>query len=209
MTVSAMVLGEAPGYCPLTTTVGGTISGYSLMGRLGMARRPATVSKIASTVAKIGRSMKNEEMFIALALGRGWLRCGRLRCGRLRRPRRSRRCIAAHDHPLWCDGDAWMNALRAVHDDDVSGFQAFAHDAQAIDHPAQGHLAILDLVVGTERKHVLLALICVDRPVPRSGWPSIRRCRAAARGQTAPGVKRPSLFCSTARARMVPVCGFN
>src|SRR5271155_3650199 len=64
ITVSAMVFGEAPGYWPLTTTVGGTISGYSLIGRLGIAKRPATVMMIASTVAKIGRSMKNEEMFI-------------------------------------------------------------------------------------------------------------------------------------------------
>ncbi len=43
MTVSAMVFGEAPGYWPLTTTVGGTISGYSLIGSAGMASRPATV----------------------------------------------------------------------------------------------------------------------------------------------------------------------
>src|SRR5580692_675112 len=65
MTVSAMVFGDAPGYWPLTTTVGGTISGYSLIGRIGIARRPATVTMIASTVAKIGRSMKNDEMFTA------------------------------------------------------------------------------------------------------------------------------------------------
>jgi hypothetical protein len=58
-------LGEAPGYCPLTTTVGGTISGYSLIGRFGIASNPATVINIASTVANIGRSMKNEEIFIA------------------------------------------------------------------------------------------------------------------------------------------------
>src|ERR1700712_4479526 len=64
ITVSAMVFGEAPGYWPLMTTVGGTISGYSLMGSPGMANRPATVMMIASTVAKIGRSMKKEEMFI-------------------------------------------------------------------------------------------------------------------------------------------------
>src|ERR1700730_8684796 len=64
MTVSAIVLGFAPGYCPLTTTVGGTISGYWLMGRFGRATRRATVTTIANTVAKIGRSMKKEEMFI-------------------------------------------------------------------------------------------------------------------------------------------------
>src|SRR6202041_2971203 len=79
MTVSAMVFGDAPGYWPLTTTVGGTISGYSLIGRFGIASKPATVIKMARTVAKIGRSMKNEEIFIAWAL-----RCGRP-AGRCRR----------------------------------------------------------------------------------------------------------------------------
>src|ERR1700722_14960517 len=66
MTVSAMVLGDAPGYCPLTTTVGGTTSGYSLIGRAGMASRPPTTMRIASTVAKMGRSMKAEEIFNGL-----------------------------------------------------------------------------------------------------------------------------------------------
>src|SRR6202790_3634678 len=65
MTVSAMVFGEPPGYWPLTTTVGGTISGYSLIGSTGIASSPATVITIASTVAKIGRSMKNEEIYTA------------------------------------------------------------------------------------------------------------------------------------------------
>src|SRR5260221_11851909 len=64
ITDSAIVLGEAPGYWPLTTTVGGTISGYSLIGSTGIASSPATVIRIASTVANIGLSMKNEEIFI-------------------------------------------------------------------------------------------------------------------------------------------------
>ncbi len=34
------------------------------MGSAGIASSPATVIRIASTVAKIGRSMKNEEIFI-------------------------------------------------------------------------------------------------------------------------------------------------
>ena len=65
MTVSAIVFGEAPGYCPLTTTVGGTISGYSLIGSSGIATSPATTMMIEMTEAKIGRSMKKEEMFMA------------------------------------------------------------------------------------------------------------------------------------------------
>src|SRR5271167_1786534 len=83
MTVSAIVLGEAPGYCPLTTTVGGTISGYSLIGSCGIASSPATVISIARTVANIGRSMKNEEIFIVQAS---------LGCGR--------RAVGTHGHPL-------------------------------------------------------------------------------------------------------------
>src|SRR3981189_3617675 len=98
MTVSAMVLGEAPGYWPLTTTVGGTISGYSLIGRFGIASKPATVINIASPSANIGRSMKNEEMFIGLSGGGG---------------------AGSHGHSLRRHGDAGMHSLRAVHDDHV------------------------------------------------------------------------------------------
>lgn len=58
-TVSAMTLGLAPGYTARTCTLGGTTSGYSLMGSSGMAIRPAAKMMIDSTAAKIGRSMKN------------------------------------------------------------------------------------------------------------------------------------------------------
>src|ERR1700761_2619233 len=109
MTVSAMVLGEAPGYWPLTTTVGGTISGYSLIGSTGIASRPPTVMRMASTVAKIGRSMKNEEMFMALrALGLGG------RC----------RSVGSHDDLLRRHLDARVHALGTVHDDDVARLEA-------------------------------------------------------------------------------------
>src|SRR6202021_46238 len=64
MTVSAMVFGEAPGYWPLTTTVGGTISGYSLIGSDGIASSPPTAMMMGRTEANIGRSMKNEEIFM-------------------------------------------------------------------------------------------------------------------------------------------------
>ena len=64
-TVSAMVSGLAPGKLARTWTVGGTTSGYSLIGRTCIDSRPAMVMTIDSTVAKIGRSMKNREMFMA------------------------------------------------------------------------------------------------------------------------------------------------
>src|SRR5260370_6539336 len=143
MTVAAMVFGDAPGYWPLTTTVGGTISGYSLIGSTGIARIPAAVMRIASTVAKIGRSMKNDEMFIGRATLRGFGRCGR-RTGRGR--------VGAHGHRLRRHGEARMRTLGAIHDDDVSRLQAFADDAQPVDHAAELDAAILHLVVRPNRK---------------------------------------------------------
>src|SRR5882762_6155414 len=151
MTVSAMVFGDAPGYWPLTTTVGGTISGYSLIGSTGIANIPAAVMRIASTVAKIGRSMKNEEMFIARPTLRG---AGRRRRGAGR--------IGAHGHRLRRHGEARMRTLGAVHHDDVSRLQALANDAQAVDHAAELDAAILHLVVCPQQENVLLVLVGVD-----------------------------------------------
>src|ERR1700722_8976236 len=100
MTVSAMVFGDAPGYWPLTTTVGGTISGYSLIGKFGIASKPATVIKMARTVAKIGRSMKNEEIFMRA-----------LRSGR--RAGRSGRRVGPHVYALRRDRNSRAHALGA------------------------------------------------------------------------------------------------
>src|SRR5258708_30195008 len=143
MTVSAMVFGEAPGYWPLTTTVGGTISGYSLIGRFGIASKPDTVINIASTVANMGRSMKNEEMFIGLSGGGA----------------------GTHGHSLRRHGDAGMHSLRAVHDDHVAAFQSFAHDAQAVDDAPEFDLAIFNLIIGPEQQHIFLTLVGIDGAV--------------------------------------------
>lgn len=63
-TVSAMTFGFAPGYCALIVTEGGTTSGYSEIGNLNIAINPASRITTDSTPAKIGRSMKNFDMFI-------------------------------------------------------------------------------------------------------------------------------------------------
>lgn len=63
-TVSAMTLGLAPGYCARTTTEGGTTSGYSEIGSWNMASRPPSNTSTDNTPAKIGRSMKNFEIFM-------------------------------------------------------------------------------------------------------------------------------------------------
>src|SRR5277367_883255 len=66
-TVSAMTLGLAPGYCARTTTDGGTTSGYSEIGIAGSASTPIRKISIDSTPAKIGRSMKNLDRFMAFS----------------------------------------------------------------------------------------------------------------------------------------------
>jgi hypothetical protein len=48
-----------------TTTLGGTTSGYSPTGNKGIEMSPARKMMTESTIAKIGRSMKNFEMFMA------------------------------------------------------------------------------------------------------------------------------------------------
>src|SRR5215469_8483901 len=66
-TVSAITLGLAPGYCARTTTEGGTTSGYSEIGITGSASAPIRRITIDRTPAKIGRSIKNLDRFIAFS----------------------------------------------------------------------------------------------------------------------------------------------
>jgi len=49
-----------------TTTVGGTTSGYSLIGNWNSEMAPAIRISSDSTAAKIGREMKNWEKFIGV-----------------------------------------------------------------------------------------------------------------------------------------------
>src|SRR6185503_4584001 len=70
-TVSAITLGLAPGYFARTTIEGGATSGYSEIGRPRRATSPAMTISTDSTPAKIGRSMKNLERFMAVASGVG------------------------------------------------------------------------------------------------------------------------------------------
>src|SRR3954447_2686598 len=67
-TVSAITFGLAPGYVARTSTEGGTTSGYSEIGIANSEIRPARKIRTDKTPAKIGRSMKNFERFMALPL---------------------------------------------------------------------------------------------------------------------------------------------
>src|SRR5688500_18301575 len=57
-TVCSTTSALAPGYVACTTTCGGVICANIAMGRNGIATAPATQMTIASTDAKMGRSMK-------------------------------------------------------------------------------------------------------------------------------------------------------
>ena len=68
--VWATVSADAPGYCALTVTVGGTMSGYCATGSPMKASAPTTVMITAITAAKIGRSMKKREKRMGVILGK-------------------------------------------------------------------------------------------------------------------------------------------
>ena len=59
VTVSCTVWAEAPGYMALMVICGGAIGGYWETGRVLIASRPASMTMMAITQAKIGRLMKN------------------------------------------------------------------------------------------------------------------------------------------------------
>src|SRR5256714_6471390 len=69
ITVVATTSALAPGYWPLTLMIGGTISGYCAIGRRMNDTPPKMMNTIDSTEAKIGRSMKKWEIFIARSEG--------------------------------------------------------------------------------------------------------------------------------------------
>src|SRR5580658_4296519 len=60
-TVLATVSGLAPGNSAVTTTEGGTTSGYSEIGNCSIEIRPARKMATEITPAKIGRSMKKRD----------------------------------------------------------------------------------------------------------------------------------------------------
>jgi hypothetical protein len=65
--VLATVSGLAPGNNAVTTTDGGTTSGYSEIGKRDIEISPAKKMVTETTPAKIGRSMKNFESDMAIS----------------------------------------------------------------------------------------------------------------------------------------------
>src|ERR1043165_7101489 len=115
-TVSAITFGLAPGYCARTTTDGGTTSGYSEIGITRSASRPPTKMRTEMTPAKIGRSMKNLDRFMARARWRLVL-VSVLSVRNRRRVLRLQLGTRVHPHHLRHHRRAWADALQAVHHD--------------------------------------------------------------------------------------------
>src|SRR6266550_376735 len=163
-TVSAITLGLAPGYCARTTTDGGTTSGYSEIGIWRSAKSPATKISTDSTPAKIGRSMKNLEIFISRPRRRCRVpRFALSACGDVARRRRLRLIATGHGNELRRKQRAWAHALQSIHHDPLAGREAICHHAQAIDEHAERHLAVGGLVVGADHHDVFLVLVGADR----------------------------------------------
>jgi hypothetical protein len=62
VTESSTVLAEAPGYEPLIEIDGGAMLGYCDIGKPRIAITPASMITIATTHAKIGRSIKKRDI---------------------------------------------------------------------------------------------------------------------------------------------------
>src|SRR6218665_1558319 len=150
-TVSAMTLGLAPGYCARTITEGGTTSGYSAVGNANNAMTPASRMTIDRTPAKMGRSMKNLEMFMM-----------KLRAVLSRSSRRFAARHGGHVNGVFGHPFTRPYPLHAVDHDTVALAQASLDDAQAFVEIAQAHLAVLDFVVRIDDKHELLRLVGAD-----------------------------------------------
>src|ERR1700704_2262608 len=92
-TVSWTVVADAPGYVVLICTEGGAIGGYCSIGSATIDNAPATMIRMAMTIAKIGRSMKNLAMLLRLSgLDR--------RLDGTHQNSRLRFLHPGHDHPL-------------------------------------------------------------------------------------------------------------
>src|SRR5258706_12658962 len=143
-TVSAMVWGLAPGNCAVTTTDGGTTSGYSEIGSWVMAIRPVKKMMTEITAAKIGRSIKNFDKFTSES-PRGENPALGSVGGGLDRLRRDR-----------CAGRQF---LQPVQDHAIAGLEARRHHTIAGHGRAERDFAIFRLVAGADHEDEALALV--------------------------------------------------
>src|SRR5580698_393128 len=146
-TVSATVSGLAPGNNAVTTTDGGTTSGYSEIGNCVIASRPARKIATEMTPAKIGRSIKNRDKFIVVIPPRG----------------RTPQSIARGTAGLGIHRYSGRKPLQVVKDQALAGFDADANDTVAFDLRTKLNRAVFGLVVGVDDEDKSLALVVADR----------------------------------------------
>src|SRR5260370_762044 len=163
-TVLATTSALAPGYCPLTRTTGGAMSGYCATGSRVTATVPTITKTIETTAAKIGRSMKKCERRISVGPG--------LSGG-------SRRAL-----PVRRDLGARTRAHQPVDDDVVVGRKAVDH-AQAVDHRPEGDVFRPRHIVGVYHQHELAHLLGADRGLRHQQRIRRRRRRHLQAGETA------------------------
>src|SRR4051812_1781073 len=131
-TVAATTSALAPGYCPLTRTSGGAMSGYCAKGSRVTATAPTIMITIDTTAAKIGRSMKKCERRMSIR-------------SRLVRVRRDALAV-------WRDLGAGACADQPVDDDVVIGRDP-VHHAQAIDHRPERDVFRPRHIVGIDHQY--------------------------------------------------------
>src|SRR6516225_3469991 len=130
-------------------TVGGTISGYCATGRIASAPTPSNVTKMLSTVAKRGRSIKK----CVRRMLRGSVLVVSLRSG------------VADRALLWCDFCPRSGVWDAVYDDLGIWRQAGPDDAQAAADVADLDFRRDDGAIRRNRHDEVLRLIWEDRVI--------------------------------------------
>ena len=139
VTVSCTVWAEAPGYMALMVICGGAIGGYWETGSVLIASRPASMTMMAITQAKIGRLMKKRGMkcllyfFAAAGLRSSGGSCVRLAAKRHRLDRCSR-----------------ARLLEPFQDHPVAGFQSFADQPVVANRPDDLDHPRLHLLFGSD-----------------------------------------------------------
>src|SRR5580704_11178268 len=183
-TVSATVSGLAPGNNAVTTTDGGTTSGYSEIGSCAIEIRPARKMATEMTPAKIGRSMKNLDRYI--------FDCSA--CAVDFRKSIVRRLGIA----LRCNDGSRSQPLQVVEDHAVARLDARDNHATAIHLRAELNSAIFGLVAVGHNEDETLALVVAD------GAFRNQECIVKRTVTNIPGINVPSSFLKRARARIVP-----
>jgi hypothetical protein len=140
----------------LTLICGGTMFGNWAVGSPDMATRPTMVIRIEMTMATIGRLMKNLDMAAYPLLA------GAAAARRVFR-RAWRRCLG--DEGLRIDGHTRAHLLGTLGDHLLARLQPLADDPVAADALANRHRPDVDLVVGADHGHQVLALDFGDGPL--------------------------------------------